>query len=123
MQGAPTAVQSIVDSIDGCLRKGGCQRVPGLPEEQYVFTLVLSVVAGVIAGFSFRLEPNDPVSKRWFWPLLLAPLYGILFISFGLGPVISRTDEWQPVAQNTAAFLVAALLFRPNPIFFKGPDS
>lgn len=119
MQGEATAVQSIVDSIDECLRKGGCDRVPGLPEEQYILTLVLAVVAGVIAGFSFRLEPNEVVSRRWFWPILLSPLWGSIFVSFGLGPVLSRTDDWQPVAQNTAAFVVAALLFRPNPIFFE----
>lgn len=122
MQGEATAVQSIVDSIDECLRKGGCVRVPGLPEEQYVFTLVLAVVAGLIAGFSSRLQPNDVISKRWFWPILFAPLWGTIFVSFGLGPVISRTDEWQPVVQNTVAFLVTALVFRPNPIYFKEPD-
>lgn len=48
-----------------------------------------------------------------------------MFVNFALGPVISRTDDWQPVAQNVAAFLVAAVLFKPNPIFYKedGNDS
>lgn len=55
---------------------GGCQRVPGLPEEQYYFTLILAIAGGVICGFSFRLEPNETVSRRWFWPLLLSPLCG-----------------------------------------------
>lgn len=45
--------------------------------------------------------------------------WGTIFVNFGLGPVISRTDEWQPVAQNCAAFLAAAVLFKPNPIFYK----
>jgi hypothetical protein len=121
MQGEGNAMQAVVDTVDQCLRKGGCERVPGLPEEQYFFTLVLAALGGVVCGFSFRLEPNEVVSKRWFWPLLLSPLWGILFVNFGIGPVVARTEEWQPVAQNIAAFLVAAVLFKPNPIFFKEP--
>jgi hypothetical protein len=117
MQGEAQAVQAIVSTVDECLRQGGCVRVPGLPEEQYYFTLVLAIVAGIICGFSFRLEPNEVISKRWFWPILLSPLWGSVFVNFGLGPVLSRTDELQPVIQNCVAFLAAAVLFRPNPIF------
>lgn len=118
--------------------------MPGLPEEQYYFTLILAIAGGIICGFSFRLEPNEVVSRRWFWPLLFSPLcapspppvllyavcvlritdgapcrWGSVFVNFGLGPIITRTDAWQPVAQNCAAFLIAALLFKPNPIFYK----
>eukprot|EP00892_Ulva_mutabilis_P000380 jgi/Ulvmu1/10342/UM061_0025.1 len=118
-QGEGNAVVAIVDAVDTCLRQGGCQRVPGLPEEQYYFTLILAIAGGVICGFSFRLEPNKTASRRWFWPLLLSPLWGSVFVNFGLGPIISRTDDWQPVAQNCAAFLLAAVLFKPNPIFYK----
>lgn len=121
MQGEAAALQSVVDTVDGCLRKGGCVRVPGLPDEQYYFTLVLSAIGGVICGFSFRLEPNEVVSRRWFWPLLFSPLWGSLFVSFGLGPIVSRTDDLQPVLQNAAAFALCALLFRPRPIFAKEP--
>jgi hypothetical protein len=117
LQGEAVALQSVVDSVDTCLRKGGCIHVPGLPDEQYFFTLILSITGGVICGFSFRLEPNEMVSRKWFWPLLLSPLWGSLFVSFGLGPILSRTDDIQPVVQNAVAFLVAALLFKPNPFF------
>jgi hypothetical protein len=117
VQGEAAALLSIVNAVDTCLREGGCTRVPGLPDEQYYFTLILSIAGGVICGFSFRLEPTEVISRKWFWPLLLSPLWGSLFISFGLGPVLSRTDDIQPVLQNTVAFLVAALLFRPNPFF------
>jgi hypothetical protein len=40
--------------------------------------------------------------------LLFSPLWGSLFVNFGLGPIVSRTQDLGPVAANTAAFLVAA---------------
>jgi hypothetical protein len=122
VQGEAVALESVVNTVDTCLRAGGCTRVPGIPEEQYYFTLILSVLGGIVCGFSFRLEPNEVAARKWFWPLLLSPLWGSLFVSFGVGPIVSRTDDVQPLVQNTAAFLVAAYLFRPNPIFFKEPS-
>ncbi len=32
--------------------------VPGIPEEQYYFTLATSVAGGLIAGFVSKLEPQ-----------------------------------------------------------------
>ena len=48
------------------------------------------------------------VTRRWVWPLLFSPLWGTLFVNFGLGPVVSRTDDLAPVAANCVAFLLAA---------------
>lgn len=42
------------------------------------------------------------------WLLLFSPLWGSLFINFGLGPIVSRTDDMTPLLANTAAFLAAA---------------
>ena len=50
------------------------------------------------------------VKRRWIWLLLFSPLWGSLFINFGLGPIVSRTDDITPLLANTAAFLVAATL-------------
>lgn len=53
-----------------------------------------------IAGF---------VQRRWVWLLLFSPLWGSLFINFGLGPIVSRTDDLVPIAGNVLGFLAAAL--------------
>ena len=57
------------------------------------------------------------VQRQWVWLLLFAPLWGTLFVSFGIGPVVSRTDDPLPVLQNTGAFLAAAAIFRLSPLF------
>jgi len=48
------------------------------------------------------------VQRRWVWVLLFAPLWGTLFINFGIGPVVSRTSDLLPLLGNTAAFLASA---------------
>lgn len=48
------------------------------------------------------------VQRRWVWLLLFSPLWGSLFINFGLGPIVSRTSDLLPLAGNTAAFLASA---------------
>ena len=48
---------------------------------------------------------------------LFAPLWGVLFVSFGIGPIVTRTPDRLPVLYNTAAFLAAALVFRLSPLF------
>ena len=57
------------------------------------------------------------VQRQWIWVLIFSPLWGILFISFGIGPIASRTSDLTPIFQNTAAFLAAALVFRLSPLF------
>lgn len=123
MQGESTAVQNVVDTVTTCLQNGGCKNVPGLPEEQYYFTLILSVAGGLVLGFALRLKTNDPNQSPFLWPLAFSPLWASLFINFGLGPVISRTDDLLPVVQNTAGFLAAAALFAPRSQFSKKDES
>lgn len=57
------------------------------------------------------------VQRKWIWVLLFSPLWGTLFISFGIGPIVSRTSDRLPVLLNTAAFLAAALVVRLSPLF------
>jgi len=49
--------QSILQSLESktCLRQGGCRVVPGLPREQWILTLITSVVGGLICGL--QLSP------------------------------------------------------------------
>eukprot|EP01023_Acetabularia_acetabulum_P004392 TRINITY_DN11835_c0_g1_i2.p1 TRINITY_DN11835_c0_g1~~TRINITY_DN11835_c0_g1_i2.p1 ORF type:complete len:364 (-),score=30.16 TRINITY_DN11835_c0_g1_i2:761-1852(-) len=122
-EGETAVVENIVDSIQTCLnRPAGCQVVPGLPENQYYFTLILSIAGGIVCGFVSRLEPQGFVKQRWVWVLLFSPLWASLFVSFGLGPIVTRTDDVTPLVANTAAFLATVAIFwtvRGGPIFPK----
>lgn len=60
------------------------------------------------------------VRRKWIWVALFAPLWGVLFVSFGIGPVVTRTSDRLPILYNTVAFLAAALVFRLSPLFQQG---
>ncbi|GLI59244.1 hypothetical protein VaNZ11_001090, partial [Volvox africanus] len=110
-QGEQAAILASTQVLIGCLgRPDGCTVVPGLPEEQYYFTLVTSVAGGLVAGFVSKLEPQGFVQRRWVWLLIFSPLWASLFINFGLGPVISRTDDKLPVIGNCLGFAMGAAL-------------
>jgi hypothetical protein len=53
----------------------------------------------------------------WQWALIFSPLWGILFISFGIGPVVTRTSDWLPLARNFAGFAIGALVAFLTPVF------
>jgi len=102
---------SIVDAlsaVQGCLERGGCQVVPGLPQEQWLLTLCTSLLGGLIVGFA-AYPRKEGRTVEWGWVLLLSPLWGLLFIVFGLGPVLTRTSDWVPISRNCLGFLAAAL--------------
>jgi hypothetical protein len=44
-------------------------------------------------------------------------LWGILFIAFGIGPVVSRTSEWLPLFRNVVGFMLGALVAYLSPTF------
>ncbi|KAG7669197.1 hypothetical protein Ndes2526B_g05494 [Nannochloris sp. 'desiccata'] len=109
--GEQAAVYQMLDAMDTCFRReGGCRVPPGLPSEQYYFTLGCAVAGGLILGSVLRIEPQGFVKRRWVYGLLFSPLWASLSINFGLGPVISRTDDLLPVIYNIAATVAAALL-------------
>jgi hypothetical protein len=109
--GEQAAVYGMLDAMDTCFRReGGCRVPPGLPSEQYYFTLGCAVAGGLILGSVLRIDPQGFVKRRWVYGLLFAPLWASLSINFGLGPIISRTDDIMPVIANVAATVAAALL-------------
>ncbi|NJR39531.1 MAG: TPM domain-containing protein [Leptolyngbyaceae cyanobacterium CSU_1_4] len=112
--GEDGSILGALESIKVCLRQGGCQFVPGLPREQWILTLVTSILGGVICGFA--AQPRDGKLFSWQWALLFSPLWGILFIAFGIGPVVSRTSEWVPLVRNIAGFVLGALVAYLSPI-------
>lgn len=107
--GEDGAIRDALAVVEACLMRGGCRVVPGLPQEQWVFTFVISMVGGLVAGFAAhpRSSSNSPIA--WTWVLLLAPLWGVMFIIFGLGPVLSRTMDWLPITRNVLGFSAAAI--------------
>ena len=60
-----------------------------------------------------------PVRRKWVWSLLFAPLWGSLFINFGIGPIVSRTSDVWPLVGNAAGFVAAAALVQISPLFAK----
>ncbi|MGB3237081.1 MAG: TPM domain-containing protein [Geitlerinemataceae cyanobacterium] len=105
--GQDQSILQSLESVSVCLRKGGCNVVPGLPREQWILTLAISVVGGVILGVA--AQPRDGKMVAWQWALIFAPLWGILFIAFGIGPVVSRTTDWLPLLRNIIGFALGAL--------------
>ncbi|MBV2350965.1 TPM domain-containing protein [Synechococcus sp. HK05] len=112
---------SILDSlhtVKGCLEIGGCQVVPGLPQEQWLLTLATSILGGVIVGFAaYPRKPEHTV--EWAWVLLLSPLWVILFGVFGIAPIITRTPDLLPLLRNALGFvgaIVASYLIAQNTV-------
>lgn len=119
-EGEDAAILGTVGALSECLqRPGGCAVVPGIPSDQYTLTLITSLVGGVVFGYSLRLEPSGPVRRQWVWSLLFAPLWGSLFINFGIGPIVSRTSDPWPIVGNAAGFAAAAALVQLSPLFAK----
>ena len=86
--GEDGAVLDAINSVEICLERGGCQVVPGLPKEQYIWTLCTSILGGLVAGFSAAPRKKGQLISFGFLALL-SPLWGMLFGIFGLAPIIS----------------------------------
>jgi len=58
LQGEAAAVLGAMGALAQCLDLAeGCKVVPGLPPEQYFFTLWCSIAGGLVAGFVAKIEP------------------------------------------------------------------
>jgi energy-converting hydrogenase Eha subunit A len=119
--GPDQSILGVVDTLSTCLHQGGCQVVPGLPREQWILTLVTSVIGGIVLGFA--AQPRDGKLVAWQWALIFSPLWGILFIAFGIGPVVSRTSDWLPLFRNVIGFALGALVAYLTPVLGRSPTS
>ncbi len=108
-RGQDRAILSSVDAIVTCLEQDGCAVVPGLPQEQWVLTLITSLVGGIIFGFAGHPR-REGEFFAWRWALVLAPLWGMLFLVFGIGPVVMRTGDILPIIRNVAGFTGGAII-------------
>ena len=106
--GEDGAVLDALNAVEICLERGGCQVVPGLPLEQWLWTLTTSILGGVIAGFAgFPRKEGETIA--WSWLLLLSPLWVMLFGVFGIAPVVTRTPELLPLIRNGLGFMAGAV--------------
>jgi hypothetical protein len=120
--GEDQAIIGAIDSIRTCLLQGGCQVVPGLPREQWILTLITSIVGGVICGFAAQPRKEGQL-VAWQWALIFSPLWGILFIAFGIGPVVTRTTDWLPLFRNVSGFAIGALVAYLSPMLDRSAGS
>ncbi|MEB3311344.1 MAG: TPM domain-containing protein [Snowella sp.] len=121
--GENRAITQALDTVKGCLvKEGGCLVVPGLPREQWILTLVTSIVGGVIVGFA-AIPRKEGQIFAWQWVLIMSPLWGILLIAFGIGPVVTRTSDWLPLLRNVMGFAIGALVAYLSPLISQGTPS
>ena len=114
--GEDGAIIDAIASVKTCLDRGGCEVVPGLPKEQWVWTLITSLLGGLIAGFAATPRQENQVIS-WGWFFLVSPLWIILFGIFGIAPVITRTSEVLPLLRNGLGFIgmaIAGYLIAPK---------
>lgn len=120
--GEDQAILQSIETIETCIERGGCKVVPGLPKEQWILTLVTSVLGGIIAGFASIPRKSEEIFA-WKWTLIFSPLWGILFIAFGMLPVITRTTEWLPILRNISGFVMGALVAYLSPLINQSVNS
>ncbi len=113
--GENNAIVTAMDTVRNCLADGGCLVVPGLPREQWILTLITSTVGGVIFGIA-GLPRKEGQVFAWQWVLIISPLWGILFLAFGMGPVLTRTSDWLPIFRNVVGFVLGALVAYLSPL-------
>ncbi len=113
--GRNAAIAAALGVVESCLRQGGCNVVPGIPREQWILTLVTSIAGGIIFGFAATPRKPDQVFA-WQWALIFSPLWGILFVAFGIGPVVTRTTDWVPLLRNVLGFVGGALVAYLSPL-------
>ncbi len=106
--GEDGAILSSIKAVETCLDRGGCEVVPGLPQEQWQWTLLTSLLGGVVAGFAASPRKNDE-SFSIGWLLLLSPLWIMLFGIFGVASVVTRTSDLLPLTRNILGFIGSAI--------------
>ncbi len=120
--GENNAIVEALKSVEGCLINQGCNNVPGLSQELWILTLISSIVGGVILGVAVIPRTEKQVIA-WQWGLIMSPLWGILFIAFGMGPIVTRTPEFLPLFRNIIGFALGAVVAFLSPSFIQSPTS
>ena len=121
--GENNAIVDAMNVVKGCLTvEGGCNVVPGLPREQWILTLISSILGGVIFGAA-AIPRKEGQAFAWQWALIMSPLWGILFLAFGIGPVVTRTADFLPLTRNVIGFMLGAVVAFLSPTFMNSNPS
>jgi hypothetical protein len=107
--GYDQSILAALGAIETCLAQDGCLVVPGLPQEQWILTLMTSILGGLVFGFAGHPRKEGEIFS-WRWALILTPLWGMLLVAFGIGPVVTRTNDILPIVRNLAGFLGGAVI-------------
>ena len=73
-------------------------------------------MGGIVFGLAAIPRKSGQVFA-WQWVLIISPLWAILFIAFGIGPVVTRTSDWLPLFRNVIGFMLGALVAYLSPVF------
>ena len=127
---------SILDSlhtVKGCLEIGGCQVVPGLPQEQWLLTLATSILGGLIVGFAaYPRKPEHTVEWASFPTLAGSSYYGQPVQRYGvlkafyernLAELRATAGMSEPVAREPACLPADSLRCRLERLDRVGPRS
>ncbi len=106
--GEDNAILEAIQSVEKCLDNGGCQKVPGITKEQLIWTLIASMLGGIIAGIASSPRKENQLIA-WKWLLLVSPIWIIPFGVIGIAQVVTRTGEFLPLIRNVVAFFAAAI--------------
>ncbi|NEO62275.1 MAG: hypothetical protein F6J98_18285, partial [Moorea sp. SIO4G2] len=58
-------------------------------------------------------QSGDKIKAHW----------GILFIAFGIGPVVTRTSDYLPLLRNIIGFLLGAIVAYLSPVISESSAS
>ncbi|PXF40082.1 Thylakoid lumenal 15.0 kDa protein 2, chloroplastic [Gracilariopsis chorda] len=115
--GADVALLQALQAVQQCATVEGriCRFVPGVSTDQLAVSVCCAAAAGALVGVVARTG-GEKFNARYV--ALYSPLWGIFFVSFGLGPVLARVPgaSWQ-LASVVAAFVsIVALVWIWVPI-------
>ena len=110
-EGTEEAIKRVTGILYDCLEAGGCTFVPGLSEQQRLFSLVPITSGAFLSGGALRGGFNN----RWSYIFLL--LWAPWIIGFGYYPLyIRQPDDLSPLIENTVIFATIFALTRWSPL-------
>ena len=110
-EGTEEAIKRVTGILSDCLGAGGCTFVPGLSEQQRLFSLVPITSGAFLSGGALRGGLNN----RWSYIFLL--LWVPWIIGFGYYPLyIRQPEDLSPLIENTAIFAAIFSLTKWSPL-------
>lgn len=84
-----------LNAMIGCLERGGCTVVPGLPENQYQLTLLTSLIGGCVFGYATTIKPQGQPFDGNISPSSYSnAVECCLDLEFDVGTVYANNTTW-----------------------------